>query len=248
MAGNQFSRYPDDLDYEGQGGNLPGLPDKLSTFDLIGSLTETISPQAITIPFVGINPARVPKQGIVRIDDEILAYQQLDPQHNMDAGTLHLASAVHRGLAGTLAAQHTTGTRVLWLITSVHFKTAYEAIAALEKKVGTTGSDDPESLDFRMRKVEYRLDEGDNAFLADEFVLTQADLDVRFVKTRQPVKIPSDFMVMVRGGPTQHSGRDVFVSANNSRFVSWEANDDLANLLRPGDIITVVYRAAPLGG
>lgn len=248
MADNKFSRYPDDLDYEGQGGNLPGLPNKLSTFDLIGSLTETISPQAISIPFVGINPARIPKQGIVRIDDEIIAYQQLDAQTNLDAGTLHLVSAVHRGLEGTLPAQHTTGTRVLWLITSVHFKTAYEAIAALEKKVGTTGSDDPDSLDFRMRRVEYRLDEGDNAFLADEFVLTQEDLDVRFVRTRQPIKIMSDFVMMVRGGPTQHSGRDVFVSANNTRLVSWEANNDLANLLRPGDIVTVAYRAAPLGG
>ena len=245
---NEYSRYPEDLDYEGQGGNLPGLPNKLSSFDLIGSITETISPQAVSIPFIGINPSRVPKQGIVRIDDEILAYQQMDAQPHLDAGTLLLSSAVHRGLEGTLAAQHPTGARVLWLITSVHFKTAYEAIAALEKKVGTTGSEDPESLDFRMRRVEYRLDEGDNAFLADEFVLTQTDLDIRYVQTRQPVKIPSDFMVMVRGGPTQHSGRDVSVSANNSRFVSWEANEDLANLLRPGDIITVVYRAAPLGG
>ena len=115
---NEYSRYPDNLDILGADGSLPEVPDKLSSFEPVALLSDNISPQTRDIPFTGVNPNRIPKQGIVRIDDEIIAYKRIRVNEGSNSGDLQLSTSTERGLAGTSG--HTRWTSISTCLPTPH--------------------------------------------------------------------------------------------------------------------------------
>ena len=235
---NLRTRFPAAIDAVGANGNLPGLADRLSFFLPIGKLLNSVTASATRLTIANIDIGRVPVQGIVRIDDEIIAYTRLE------GSDLVLASpAEGRGLAGTIPVPHIEMADVMWLITSQHFEVVYSALQAMQTRIGTQNSADQSSLDWQMRE-QIRLQAGaDNGYLCDTFTLTEGNVINRYVELRQAVKTGTDIMVFVEGGPSIHPDRGVYVEENDNFRVKWSADSVLAANLAVGDTISVTYRA-----
>lgn len=238
MGGTPASYFPERLDAAGAEGNLPGVANRLTFFLPIGKLLEPISSSSTRIPIANIDMSRIPIQGYVRIEDEIIAYQ------NLDATALLISNNERgRGFDGTTPAPHAEMSDVMWLIMSGHFAIAYDALLKLEAKVGVDNSLIQTSLDWRVRDAERQLAGAENGFLCDTFTLNAGQVANRYVEIRQAAKTGVDIMVFVEGGPSMHPGTGFFVEEADPYRVKWSPDSTLAMLLEPGDRITVAYRA-----
>lgn len=244
MGDTLRSRFPNALDARGVDGNFPGLADRKSFFLPVGKLIISVSSSAQRFTVGGdISLTRVPEQGIIRIDDEIIAYQRIEGQELVITSTVH-----GRGMCGTTPAAHTEMADVMWLITSAHFDVAYDALVKVQQKVGVDNSQDKTSLDWRVAENTRLIDGGENAFLCDTFTLTDGNVANKYVELRQAAKTGSDIMVLIEGGPSIHPGRGFFVEEDDPYRVKWLQASLLTANLAVGDVLTVMYRAkAPAG-
>lgn len=152
--------------------------------------------------------------GIIRINNEIIAYTQISTSP-------HMFSGLTRGFEGTVATSHNLGDTVSLDITAASNNVKNDAIIALESKVGVTSSTPTNRTVLRggttagtssWEQIEYDIS------LHAEYTIAANQVLLRFVAPRA-FTIPSgNFFGRASIGPT--ANRDFLVQKNGSTFAT----------------------------
>jgi len=237
--GNEIPKsvFPQALDGRGAGGTFLEAPNASPSFIPAGRLAVGMSPTSLTIKVIGIDLFRVPAQGLVTIKDELIRYTSADPALN----ELYIDNVALRGYANTEPAAYNIGTQVLWMLTNEHLGAIQAAVEATQARIGITGSTDANSIEFRLRTLAERVNEGDLAQGVVE--VTQAHIDAKSITLPTAVKSVSGVVVFVVNAGAQENGMDYVVSATNPTVIGW-AGLSLDGLLSVGDRLLVLYEEA----
>ena len=237
MGDASKSVFPAALDMRGAGGSLLEAPNATPSFIPAARLAVGIGPNDLTIKVVGIDLFRVPDQGLITINEELIRYTS----KNVALNELYVDNVSLRGYANTVASAYTIGTQVLWMLTNEHLASIHAAIEATQKRIGIAGSTDPDSIEYRLQALAERYGDGDMRQAVVE--VTQDHLDQKFFTLTARAKSPSGVVLFVVNGGTQENGIDYVVSSTNPCVVGW-AGLSLDGLLSVGDKLLVLYEEA----
>lgn len=214
--------------------NLLQAVNATSTFIPAGRLSVAVSPTDLTFRVVGIDLTKVPSQGLVTVGDELVRYTGRDAALQ----ELYIADVALRGYGDSDAVPHSVGTQVLWMMTNEHLQSIHAAIEATQRKIGVDGSTDPDSIQFKIDKLQEGVAAGDLCQAAVE--INQAQVDAKSIVLPEAVKSPSGVVVFVMNGGSQENGVDYLVSGTDPAVINW-AGLSLDGMLAPGDKLLVVY-------
>lgn len=152
--------------------------------------------------------ATLPASGVVRINDELIAYVEKTPTQ---IGSI--ANPAVRGFGGTAAAEHETGDSVRNVITAQHFLALRDAVLALEVRVGI----EPAAGAERVGRVQLvPTDEGPRALVET----TAIEAESVVMLTGQDADASGNLYVIARV-----PGESFTIASENgaaSGFVGWE--------------------------
>lgn len=231
------SAFPGALDRRGAGGTLLEAVNASPSFIPAGRLAVGMSPTSLTIKVIGIDLFRVPAQGLVTIKDELIRYTSKNEALN----ELYVDNVDLRGYADTESAAYSIGTQVLWMLTNEHLASIQAALEATQARIGIAGSTDPNSLEFRLRTLAERVNDGDLTQGVVE--VTQAHIDAKSFTLPTAVKSTSGVVLFVVNAGAQENGIDYVVSGTSPAVIGW-AGLSLDGLLSVGDRLLVLFEEA----
>lgn len=234
MAGPD-SQFPAGFDKSGE--TLFTAPNANSKFIPAGRLSIAISPTDTTLRVVGIDLNLVPDMGLVTVGDELVRYTS----KNADLDELYVANEELRGYSDSEAVAHNVGTQVMWMLTNEHLKSIHASIESVQKTIGVQGSEDPDSVMYKLETLQAQVANGDLKQAA--ILITEQHVSDKSLQLPEAVKNPASVIVFVVNGGSQENGIDYTVSGTAPAVLMW-AGLSLDGLLAPGDKLLVLYEQA----